>query len=176
MKRIRVEEINGIIYIDGIDIIKKVSELSKENDRLYLESKEKSNMIDMAINYIDQVIGYEPEARTLDKELNTLTGILMGKEEMIRDLRTESVTIDYELRDILISALRYAIGRKTYITEEVCSYIKEHPELIDERVKTVMLRDLEDINLYYKEDDIDYPFFKNLESWLENLNTEEFTK
>lgn len=81
MKRIRVEEIDGVIYIDGIDIIKKLSELSKENDRLYLENKEKDNMIDMAINYIDQVIGYEPEARALDKELNTLTGILMGKEK-----------------------------------------------------------------------------------------------
>lgn len=81
MKRIRVEEIDGVIYIDGIDIIKKMSELSKENDRLYLENKEKDNMIDMAINYIDQVIGYEPEARALDKELNTLTGILMGNEK-----------------------------------------------------------------------------------------------
>ena len=81
MQRIRVEEIDGVIYIDGIDIIKKLSELSKENDRLYLENKEKNSMIDMAINYIDQVIGYEPEARTLDKELNTLTGILMGKEK-----------------------------------------------------------------------------------------------
>ena len=81
MKRIRVEEIDGVIYIDGIDIIKKLSELSKENDRLYLENKEKNSMIDTAISYIDQVIGYEPEARALDKELNTLTGILMGKEK-----------------------------------------------------------------------------------------------
>ena len=38
MKRIRVEEIDGVIYIDGIDIIKKMSELSKENDRLKLEN------------------------------------------------------------------------------------------------------------------------------------------
>ena len=38
MKRIRVEEIDGVIYIDGVDIIKKLSELSKENDRLYLEN------------------------------------------------------------------------------------------------------------------------------------------
>ena len=38
MKRIKVEEIDGIIYIDGVDIIKKMSELSKENDRLYLEN------------------------------------------------------------------------------------------------------------------------------------------
>ena len=81
MKRIRVEEIDGIIYIDGVDILKLVSDFSKENDRLYLENKEKNSMIDTAINYIDQVIGYEPEARALDKELNTLTGILMGKEK-----------------------------------------------------------------------------------------------
>ena len=38
MKRIKVEEIDGVIYIDGADIIKKLSELSKENDRLYLEN------------------------------------------------------------------------------------------------------------------------------------------
>lgn len=53
MKRIRVEEINGIIYIDGIDIIKKVSELSKENDRLYLENKRQKEVIDKAIEYIN---------------------------------------------------------------------------------------------------------------------------
>lgn len=55
MKRIRVEEINGIIYIDGIDIIKKVSELSKENDRLYLENKKQKKVIDKAIKYIDDL-------------------------------------------------------------------------------------------------------------------------
>lgn len=38
MKRFRVEEINGIIYIDGVDILKLVSDFSKENDRLKLEN------------------------------------------------------------------------------------------------------------------------------------------
>ena len=52
MKRIRVEEIDGVIYIDGIDIIKKVSELSKENDRLYLENKKQKEVIDKAIKLI----------------------------------------------------------------------------------------------------------------------------
>ena len=56
MKRIRVEEINGIIYIDGIDIIKKVSELSKENDRLYLENKKQKEVIDNAIEYVENRI------------------------------------------------------------------------------------------------------------------------
>ena len=56
MKRIRVEEINGIIYIDGIDIIKKVSELSKENDRLYLENKKQKEVIDRIDKYIKENI------------------------------------------------------------------------------------------------------------------------
>lgn len=55
MKRIRVEEINGIIYIDGIDIIKKVSELSKENDRLYLENKKQKEVFSRAVKYIDDL-------------------------------------------------------------------------------------------------------------------------
>lgn len=61
MKRIRVEEINGIIYIDGIDIIKKVSELSKENDRLYLENKRQKEVIDKIqkiINTEIKLMGY----------------------------------------------------------------------------------------------------------------------
>ena len=77
--------------------------------------------------------------------------------------------INYELQDIVICALRYAIGRKTYITEEVCSYIREHPELIDARVKTVMLRDLEDLDKYYKKTDIDYTTFNLFRHWLERL-------
>ena len=83
------------------------------------------------------------------------------------------ITIDYELQDMIISALRYAIGRRTYITEETCSFIKNHPEIINNRVKTVMLRDLKDIKNYYKESDTDYPFFKSLESWLENFEVED---
>lgn len=36
-----------------------------------------------------------------------------------------------------------------------------------------MLSDLKDIKNYYKESDIDYPFFKSLESWLENFEVED---
>ena len=56
MKRIRVEEIDGVIYIDGVDIIKKVSELSKENDRLYLENKKQKEVIDRIDKYIKENI------------------------------------------------------------------------------------------------------------------------
>lgn len=46
MKRIRVEEIDGILYIDKVDIMKKLSELSKENDRLFLENKKQKEVIE----------------------------------------------------------------------------------------------------------------------------------
>lgn len=79
------------------------------------------------------------------------------------------IKITYDLKDMIICALRYAIGRKTYVTEEVSSYIKSHPELIDKRVKEVMLKDLKGIDRYYKENDIDYPIFKSLENWLNKI-------
>ena len=82
------------------------------------------------------------------------------------------IEINYELKDMIINSLRYAIGRKTYITEETCSFIKKHLELIDKRVKIVMLRDLKDIDTYYKQTDIDYLVFKSLEVWLERLEAD----
>ena len=79
------------------------------------------------------------------------------------------IKIDSDLKDMIISALRYAIGRKTYITFETCTFIKEHPKLIDERVKHVMLRDLRDIDMYYNNSDTDYRIFLDLMDWLRNL-------
>lgn len=37
-----------------------------------------------------------------------------------------------DLQDMIISALRYALGRRTYITSETAEFIKRYPELIDE--------------------------------------------
>lgn len=79
------------------------------------------------------------------------------------------IPIDYDLKDIVISALRYAIGRKTYVTSEISEYIMEHPELIDTRVRDVMLKDLEEIDKYYEKDDIDYKVFDKLRKWLEKI-------
>lgn len=80
--------------------------------------------------------------------------------------------IDRDLKDMIISAFRYAIGRKTYITLATCDYIRNHPELIDDRVKGVMLRDLESLDMYYPNKGIDYDTFKDFEKWLNNLVVE----
>ena len=82
------------------------------------------------------------------------------------------ITIDYKLQDIVICALRYAIGRKTYVTSEVCEFIMQHSNLIDDRVKTIMLRDLEDLDEYYETDDTDYLQFDTLRKWLNSINVD----
>ena len=82
------------------------------------------------------------------------------------------ITIDYKLQDIVLCALRYAIGRKTYVTSEVCEFIMQHANLIDDRVKTIMLRDLEDLDEYYEIDDIDYLQFDTLRKWLNSIDVD----
>lgn len=82
------------------------------------------------------------------------------------------IEITRDLKDIVCCSLRYALGRKTYITSLVSDYIIGHPELIDERVKDVMLKDIEEYldcrNIYYKDDECDYQSWLRLKEWLEN--------
>lgn len=61
------------------------------------------------------------------------------------------IKVDRDFKDMIMSALRYAMPRHTYIVDETCEYIKENADLIlDERVIAVMLRDLNDQLDYYK--------------------------
>ena len=50
---------------------------------------------------------------------------------------------DDSFKNIIISAFRYAICRHTYILDETLEFIEEHSQVIDERVKYVMLRDID---------------------------------
>lgn len=82
------------------------------------------------------------------------------------------IEITRDLKDIVCCSLRYALGRKTYITSLVSDYIIDHPELIDERVKDVMLKDIEEYldrrNIYYNDNECDYQSWLRLKEWLEN--------
>ena len=82
------------------------------------------------------------------------------------------IQIDYDLKDIIISAFRYALGKKTYITLSTCDYIKNHPEIIDKRVKNVLLRDLEQLNFIYAKNELDYKIFTKFKKWLESYEVE----
>ena len=77
------------------------------------------------------------------------------------------IEINGDLKDIVICALRYAIGRRTYITYATCDFIMKNPKLIDDRVKNVMLRDLENIGDYYDKKECDYKIFIKFKEWLE---------
>lgn len=78
-----------------------------------------------------------------------------------------------DLKDMIISALRYALGRRTYITSETVEFIKRYPELIDKRVKGVMLKDLEEYfqkrETFKFDDECDFNTWKSLYNWLERI-------
>lgn len=78
----------------------------------------------------------------------------------------------HDFQDIVISALRYALGRRTYVTQATADFIKEYPEIIDDRVKRVMLNDLNEYfnmrdNSYTFDDKCDYNTWLNLKRWLD---------
>ncbi len=87
------------------------------------------------------------------------------------------IEIDRDLRDIVISAVRYALGRRTMISSITVDYIMTHSELIDERVKQVLLRDLENYLDTWKcgkqiDDRCDYDIWLLFKKWLEKLEVE----
>ena len=49
-----------------------------------------------------------------------------------------------EFNDLCLYAFRYALGRKTYAVDDVCSIIKEHiPDLTDNTLRLIM-REIKD--------------------------------
>ena len=86
--------------------------------------------------------------------------------------------LDYVLRDMIISALRYALGRRTYITAETSEFIVENKAIIDSRMKQVMLRDLKEYlerrnKGFITDDKCDYEVWVNLYNWLNELEVED---
>ena len=88
------------------------------------------------------------------------------------------VEIDRNLRDIVISAVRYALGRRTTMPSATTSYIIAHPELVDSRVKQVLLKDLKEYFRYWEigkqiDDRCDYDTWLLFKKWLEKLGVED---
>ena len=79
------------------------------------------------------------------------------------------IEINRDLQDIVISALRYAIGRKTYVTFSTCEFIMKNSRMIDKHMKDVMLNDLKNIEDYYDKNSCDYKTFVEFKEWLEGL-------
>lgn len=80
--------------------------------------------------------------------------------------------------DIMIMAIRYGLGRRTYVTSEVPDFIVQNDQHINPRICEVMLRDLEqyikdrDIG-FIKDDDCDFYSWLNLRQWLIALDARQ---
>lgn len=95
---------------------------------------------------------------------------------------------DKDLGTIVICAVRYAIGRQTYMPGLVQDFVMRHPEIVDKRVKSVILEDIRIADHFtkYKRSDgsemvmdglgdtkIDRPGWLKFKAWLENLEVDE---
>ena len=81
---------------------------------------------------------------------------------------------DYDFGNIMISALRYALTRKTYVSLETAEFIMNNEKYISERVCRVMLRDINYYLALFENgveifDKCDYDSWIKLENWLFNL-------
>ena len=65
-----------------------------------------------------------------------------------------------DLSMILVSAERYALGRRTYIVQWTCEFIKNNIHLLSNKDKQVMIRDIENPISYG--DDCDEKEWKKL--------------
>lgn len=111
----------------------------------------------------------EELARCIQAEMNECPTFV--PQGMLKKTITDK---ENDFGDIMIMALRYALGRRTYVTDEVPSFIKQNAEFINERICIVMLRDItryiEDRkNGIEKDDDCDYNSWLSLQTWLFNI-------
>lgn len=65
------------------------------------------------------------------------------------------IRLDGDFKDIILSALRYAIPRHTYIVDSTCSWIEEHPHVLDQRMIGVMMQDVKAQLKRYEREGID---------------------
>lgn len=95
---------------------------------------------------------------------------------------------DKDIGTIAICAVRYALGRQTYMPGLVQDFVMRHPEIVDDRVKGVMLEDIKIADRFTKyglpngtemtldglgDTKIDRPGWLKFKAWLENLEVKE---
>ena len=91
---------------------------------------------------------------------------------------------DKDAGTIAICAVRYALGRETYMPGLVQDFVMRHPEIVDKRVKSVMLEDIRIADRFVKygrsdgsemvvdglgDTKIDRPGWLKFREWLEGV-------
>ena len=96
--------------------------------------------------------------------------------------------VDEDIGTIAICAVRYAIGRQTYMPGIVQGFVMRHPDIVDKRVKEVMLRDIDEADRvtehqmpsgevlvidHLGDTKIDRPGWERFREWLKRLEVDE---
>ena len=94
--------------------------------------------------------------------------------------------IDDDIGAIAICAVRYAIGRQTYMPGLVQGFIMRHPEIVDANVRAVMIRDIDEADRvtehtlpsgsilridHLGDTKIDRPGWERFREWLKGIGT-----
>lgn len=90
---------------------------------------------------------------------------------------------DPDLSTILLCAMRYALGRETYMPGLVQDFIRRHPEALNDSTRKTMILDIqeEDRITHYDWGDIDHlgstttdrPGWLRFKEWLESIGAEK---
>ena len=92
--------------------------------------------------------------------------------------RKVQIKLDGNFKDIIISALRYALPRHTYIVDSTCSWIEANPHLLDSRMVGVMKQDVKKQLKHYQNvgvdsiTEVDYNRLKAFYMYLEDIFNE----
>ena len=93
-----------------------------------------------------------------------------GKEFLLFPQDILAPISDSDFRLILLSAMRYAMGRKTYMPSVVADYLKRHIQLLDNKFLTLAADDIQRYLEDYAEHEANSDLWQNL---LDALETEQ---
>ena len=93
-----------------------------------------------------------------------------GKEFLLFPQDMLAPISDSDFRLILLSAMRYAMGRKTYMPSVIADYIKRHLQLLDDKFLTLAADDIQRYLEDYTEHEANSDLWQNL---LDALETEQ---
>ena len=83
---------------------------------------------------------------------------------------------DPDFRLILLSAMRYAMGRKTHMPSVIADYIKRHLQLLDDKFLTLAADDIQRYLEDYAEHEANSDLWQNLLDALETEQRDQATR
>lgn len=102
----------------------------------------------------------------------TVKQFILDNSEKVEDYKIQTpITINGEIEDIsamLVGAVRYALGRRTYIVDWTCEFIRNNTQLLIEKDKKVIIRDIEQQKQYSYGDKCDEECWLALLEYLRN--------